>query len=142
MAASKRDDLLYGLSNEVKHIPTFNEFFGTTFTRQAGYSVMDYVANNNTVYLELKTRRITYNQYPTILVGQNKIDFCKDHSKTYYFAWAMNNGIYYIKYDKEVFDTFDVEVGFQRGDRSDCYDRPSDVVHVPMNLLTKLSIAS
>lgn len=89
---------------------------------------------------EQKSRRITYDdalRYKTIVIGKNKIDYMRANGKGVVF-FDLTDGLYAIRYERELFDTFRIEDEFQRGERADCYDRPSAVVHIPTLLLTKV----
>jgi hypothetical protein len=79
---------------------------------------MDYINDNKTIYIEMKTRRVNHDQYPTALIGKNKVDFCQKSSATCYFVYVYMDGMFYIKYDKALFDTFecrDYERGYRTG---------------------------
>jgi hypothetical protein len=135
--ATQIDDITFGEASEQNIQNQLQQFLAEPLQRQGGYSLMDFCNEGKTVWVELKTRRIRHNQYPTAIIGRNKINFCSDPEKKYYFVYAYTDGLFYIKYDKELFDTF--EVGdFQRGNRPDCYNGPSTVVHIPYSHLTPL----
>jgi hypothetical protein len=99
---------------------------------------MDYTNEAKTVYVELKTRRVKSNQYPTTIVGVNKINFCKDADKNYYFAFCFEDGLYAIKYDKELFDTFERNTNYWRGARAGCANVQQSVIHIPVDKLVRV----
>ena len=96
---------------------------------------MDYTNETNTTYVELKTRRIRHDAYHTALIGANKIAFCSDPLKTYFFVFCYLDGIYYIKYDAAVFATFERSDNYYRGARPDCSNSVQSVVYIPINRL-------
>ena len=134
---SRATDLAFGEMSERETQNHIEGFLNEPLQRQGGYSTMDYSNPNKTIWAELKTRRIRHNQYPTAIIGRNKINFCSDPQRSYYFFYRYTDGIFYIKYDKTVFDTFEVE-DYQRGERSDCIDNAQSCVFIPHGHLTRL----
>jgi hypothetical protein len=136
---SKKEDLKMGEINESKHIDTLCEKFETELIKDTNkFSIMDWSNKSATVYAELKSRRVNHNTYPTAIVGLNKINFCNDSTKTYYFAFSYQDGLYYIKFNKELFKTFEIKnmkISY-RGDVG--RTEVNDVIHIPVNLLTKI----
>jgi hypothetical protein len=88
--------------------------------------------------VELKSRRIRHDKYPTALIGLNKVEACNDENKDYYFVYCYDDGVFYIKYDKETFLKFERNYEYRRGDRSDCYNYASKIVYIPVEKLVKL----
>lgn len=136
----RRDDLTFGFASEETNLNTLQTFFGTPLKRQGGYSTMDYTNEGNTVYVELKTRRVPSSKYPTAIVGCNKVDYCKDANKTYYFVFCYEDGLHYIKYEKELFDTFERDNNYFRGARADCYNPRQSIIHIPISKLSKVQV--
>ena len=136
---SKKDDLKFGLENEIKVLPLIEQFLETKLKKDENpYSIYDWWNETKTIFVELKSRRITHNQYDTAIIGENKIKMCKNPDINYYFVWLYTDGLFYLKYDKKLFDSFDVketQIKFR-------YDvgRPeiNKVVHIPYKLLSKL----
>jgi hypothetical protein len=139
MLQTKENDLSFGTSNEVPVLDKIQTFFGKKFIRQGGYSIMDYVDETKTIYVELKTRRITHNRYTTGMVGLNKIEFCKDPNVEYYFCFCYTDGLFYIKYNKDLFDTFERNLDYYRGERADCVNSAQSIVYIPINYLNKIN---
>jgi hypothetical protein len=136
---SKALDLKMGEENELKNVATLSGFFKTDLSKNNGkYATIDWSNQSNTVYVELKSRRIYHNLYPTALIGLNKVNFCNDPTKNYYFVYAYTDGLFYIKYDKELFKTFEIKQ-LKIGLRNDVNRiELSDVMHIPVKLLTKI----
>lgn len=134
-----KKDLEFGLKSEEKVKGTLEQAFGCPLTKQSSFCRMDFRNSSSTLYVELKTRRIRHNQYDTIIIGANKVRFCTDPDKDYYFVYSCLDGIYYIKYDEELFSTFDGVRGFERNTRDEAHvNHPTDVVLIPTKLLKKL----
>jgi len=132
-----RDDLSFGLSSETNNRAVIEQFLDVTLEKTDSYSVMDWADNNKTVYVELKTRRIRHDTYPTAIIGANKVAFCSDPNKEYYFCYSYLDGLYYIKYDAEVFAQFERDDNYERGFRPDASNISSKVVFIPVNLLNR-----
>lgn len=98
------------------------------------FALFDYY--NTTTYVELKTRTFAHDKYPTTMVGYNKVQVAESNpDKTYYFAFAFTDGLYWVEYDKDKFGTYEVKQG-GRWDRG----RPelNQYCYIPIGDLTKL----
>jgi len=136
---SQSADLLFGLSNEVAVHKQIENTLGISLLKTGGkYDPYDFYDLNNT-FVELKSRRIKHNQYPTALVGQNKIQKIQEGNH-YYFFFSYEDGLYYIKYDKALFDTFHIQDDYYRGNRSDCPNYAQALVHIPVDKLSPAKI--
>ena len=135
--ATQSADLAFGTRNEDTIKNQIESIAGTPLIKQGGYSVMDYTNDAKTVYVELKTRRIKHDDYPTALIGANKIEFCSDPTKNYYFVFCYSDGIYYIKYDDSLFNTFERSNNYYRGERADCINNAQSVFYIPIGRLTQ-----
>ncbi len=125
------------------NLEVLQNYLDTTLERKGGFAVFDFENPTKTVFVELKTRRIKHNTYDTTIVGLNKIAFCEQVGDVnYWFAFCYTDGIYVIKYDKELFDKFDVSHEYIRGPRNDVYNRPQSVAFIPVSLLTKVEPSS
>jgi len=134
--ATQASDLQFGRSSEWKNKSTLEKHFGTALRPMGYYDTFDYTNDNNTIYVELKTRRIASTAYPTSIIGENKVDACIAQDTEYWFAYCYTDGVYVIKYEKELFDTFQRINEYKRGERPDCSNNPKRVVLIPNNLLT------
>jgi hypothetical protein len=131
-------DLSFGMNSQKDVITELDSYFDTSFSELSRFSLFDFVGKNNTVYVELKSRRITHNQYATALIGKNKIEFCNDSQKKYYFVFSYVDGLYYIEYDKKVFSNFECSK-YKRGERVGIYDGEKETVFIPTNLLKPMN---
>lgn len=135
--ATQSADLEFGTRNEDVIKNQIENIVGTPLIKQGGYSIMDYTNDVKTIYVELKTRRINHDTYPTALIGANKIEFCSDPSKAYYFVFCYSDGIYYIRYNENLFNTFQRSDHYYRGARTDCYNSVQSVYYIPIESLTE-----
>lgn len=131
-------DRIFGANGEQNVTQILNQQFNATLERRGGFHTFDFFGPNNTgrtIELELKTRRNRHDQYPTTMVGWNKIAYCSSPNIDYYFVFQFSDGIYYIKYEKALFDSFEIRNDFIRSDRTDCPNPVQSVVYIPNNLL-------
>ena len=115
---SKAEDLTFGLESEARNRKKLEAFFGCGLHKTNKYDAMDWTNEPKTLFVEMKTRRIRHDQYPTALIGKNKIDFCEKSNADCFLVYVYQDGIYYIKHNKELFDTFecaDYERGMREG---------------------------
>lgn len=132
-----KDDYEFGTHHEEKNIGLISKVFNKNLVRRGGMATMDY-DDGGCFYLELKSRRIKHNQYPTTLIGANKVKFAEqDPSRECWFCWNYTDGIWGLKYKKELFDTFE-HGEFSRGDRPDHHNRPQEVYWIPHKHLQRL----
>jgi hypothetical protein len=137
---SKKEDIKFGLSNEEKALPQITTFLNTELKKDPNpYAIHDWWNETKTIFVELKSRRITHNQYDTAIIGLNKIKKCDNPNVNYYFVWLYTDGLFYLKYDKEVFDKFVIQKDYKIQYRFDVgKSEYSSVVHIPYKFLTKL----
>jgi len=135
---SQKNDIIFGEKSEGTLLNRIEGLVGQPLARQGGFNIMDYTNANKTVYVELKTRRIRHDTYSTAIIGKNKIDYCSDPSKEYYFVFSYLDGVFYIKYDDQLFSSFEVQNDFWRGEREDCVNRAQCVVLIPTKLFLQI----
>jgi uncharacterized protein YeeX (DUF496 family) len=80
----------------------------------------------------LKTRNNKYNKYPTTLLPLDKII-----SNNMIFLFSFQDGLYYIKYDKILFHTFEIKK-YVRNIRNDYNDKLKDYLFIPIEKLIKI----
>lgn len=133
---SIKTDLAFGTASENTNKPLIEKFLGYDIVMAGKSAILDIVRKSDNISIgELKSRRIAYNQYPTVFIGENKIKAFDKNDIDYYCFFSFTDGLYYIKYNKEMFDTFDIE----EMSRRDEWWKKSRVVNIPMNLLTKIN---
>jgi len=90
-----------GLLDQKKLLPVIKDFFKKEIIEiENKYSAFDYECDE--CYYELKTRTNNYKKYPTTMIGRNKIEANKDIILLFKYTDCLT----YIKYEKELFDTF------------------------------------
>lgn len=136
---TQREDLEFGTKSELTNHEILEHFLNTTLNRKGGYATFDFEDPTKTVFVELKTRRIKHDAYPTTMIGLNKIQFCElDNEVDYWFAYCYTDGIWVIKYDRELFGNFEVCHNYRRGERADAHNHADSVVFIPIEYLTNV----
>jgi hypothetical protein len=137
MLRSFKDDLKYGLDREdevnLKLIKQFEEDIKNTKELYNNpYYKYDYEGMVSGTRYELKCRKNEKYKYNTTIIPCHKINKLTTE-KDLYFVFNFTNGITYIKYDKNLFDTFKIKT--IKIFRAGKYDPPTDHYEIPINLL-------
>jgi hypothetical protein len=140
--SSVKNDLAFGEQSEMNNLEVLQTYLDTTLDRKGGYATFDFENPTKTIFVELKSRRINHDSYDTAIIGLNKIAFC-DHIEgvQYWLAFCYLDGIWVVKYEKELFDTFEVRHDYVRGARNDSSNQPSSIVMIPIQHLTKVNLS-
>lgn len=121
-------DLEYGTKKEVELLSTFKKIFNCDNLELAPKNYeFDYI--NNKLQIELKSRFNEYKKYPTTMIGKNKISFADKNNKETFFCFNFTDGLYYIKYDKEKFKSYEEKIG-GRQDRGKFEYKP--YIYIPI----------
>lgn len=137
---TQKADIAFGEASEMTNLDILQTYLDTKLERKGGYAVFDFENPTKTIFVELKTRRIRHDTYDTALIGLNKVAFCNAvNDVDYWFAYCYTDGIFVIKYDKELFDTFEVRHDYRRGPRSDTINNDQSVVFIPTEYLKKVN---
>jgi hypothetical protein len=120
------EDNRRGLIEQTKLLPVIREFFNRDINEiDNKLSPFDYECEK--YYYELKTRTNTKDKYPTTLIGRNKIG----GSKKTILIFKYTDCLTYIKYKKELFDTFEIK----KFDRNVKASSKSDYIYIPVEHL-------
>jgi hypothetical protein len=137
-----------GKNNEAEIHFLLDEYFNTTFYADPNiYGKHDFYNNEGGVYfnkskatkaVEVKSRLdITHNRWWTAFIDKHKVD-AQIPNIEYYYVYIYADGIFYIKYDKVLFDTFDINneaIGYREDvGRMECSPR----YEIPYKHLTKI----
>jgi hypothetical protein len=145
---SFKEDYEFGLTSEERNLKIFSDFFNTILKKDDDkFSLFDFHNEENSVFVELKTRRIAHNTYNTVMIGANKVEYAKRkiHASkeegtpipSFNFCFNFTTGTYYLPYVEEEFDLFERKK-FRRNNRNDFYDDDSDVIFIPSSSLKLL----
>lgn len=98
----KQQDLNLGFKSENDIHQTLENVFGKLFNTKDNQDMGEYFEfdkYNDNFMIEIKTRRIIHNQYPTLIFGENKLrkgDELKNQNPNLriFYLWKCNDGIY------------------------------------------------
>lgn len=128
------EDIKFGSNQEKSLLPVINSYLGLNLKKLKRYDVFDFEDENTLV--ELKSRRTPKAQYPTTIVGKNKLDYAEKSGKVVYFIFSFSDGLFYWKYDKSLIGD---KVKFAKGGR---YDRGrvevKEYAYIPVDILTEI----
>ena len=99
-----KSDFSLGMAGEESVLPKLRSYFKKDIRKSAGkYCKYDYIDEDGTLY-ELKTRRCMSSTYPTTMLPVHKV---VDGAEQY-FIFNFTDKIMYLKYDKNLFASFEV----------------------------------
>lgn len=125
-------DYQWGKEQEDKVFDILKPLVGSGFHKIEQHN-LPYDFKDDVYLYEVKARRCPYKQYPTTLLPYNKV-----LSDKQYFLFAFTDGVYYLKYDPELFYRFEV-APFKRFQRADYNDKPALYYYIPINQLKPIS---
>jgi len=132
---SEENDIAFGKQNE-DDVLTKLSFFGKVIPMDDRYAPFDFRTTNKSTFIELKTRMNSKNKYPTTMVSKSKVDIAKEYpKKKFVFCFKFTDGLYYIQYDKDLFETFETSQG-GRNDRGRA--EYNDYCFIPVSKLTQM----
>jgi hypothetical protein len=121
-----------GLNAQKQILPIIKEFFNRDIKEiEARFSKYDF-QDEEYIY-ELKSRTNAYSAYPTTLEPADKII---ENWKKQIFLFKFTDGLYYINYSKELFDTFEKKE--YRRYRQDWNDKEKLYYFIPIDKLNKI----
>lgn len=129
---SYKTDYEFGKSNEEN---VYNQIVKRWDNREIKkttekYSPFDFYCDK--YKYELKSRKCNYSTYPTTMISTEKLGNYK-----LYLLFSFTDGLYYIKYKKSLFKTFESKP-FQRKGRTDIKDIQYNFIYIPIEYLKKI----
>ena len=131
-------DIDYGLQNEKKCIKNIEAFFNQKLIKLDYYNDFDFINSNNTIMIELKSRRCKITEYNDTMISISKINKSKKIVKNknkniqiYFFFYYLNDDLYYWQYDDKINLRIDNNCNYRGINKQYAY--------IPTNLLTKIN---
>jgi hypothetical protein len=137
---SKNEDEKMGLQKEIDHHKLMSIFLKTKMYKDSNkFSIFDYHNEDKSILSELKSRRLLSTSYNESIIGLNKIKNI-DNDKEYYFFFSFIDGLYYIKYDKDLFKKFNIRYNVKIKYRYDV-NQPEfrDFIYIPISKMNKIT---
>jgi len=132
MGGSFVSDYQWGVEKETEVFNIIQPLVGESLKRTEKHNT-PYDFKDDFYFYEVKARRCVYKQYPTTLLPKNKV-FTDRH----YFFFYFIDGLYFIRYDADLFKTFEI-APFQRFQRINYNDKVALYYHIPIDRLQPLS---
>jgi hypothetical protein len=100
------------------------------------YHRFDFISHKNRIVYELKARNVYKDQYPTTIVGYDKIEYYEQNLSEYdcIFLFYFKDGLYYCQYDNDL--EYEVRP-FVRNARPEIRDRKKDYCFIPVSQLKR-----
>ena len=135
---SLKSDIEFGNKAEIEVIKLLRVHFSENIIKNT-YRFATYDAKckeTNTNY-EIKARRCAMNSYPTTIIPCSKTAK-KEERDNLIFVFLFTDGLYYIKYDPKVFETFSTEsiTYYRQG----ILPKPVKHMCIPTELLVKVDL--
>lgn len=131
---SLEGDLAFGKKSESEEYQLIKQLDPELIKTPNEYDLFDYESPNS--FVELKTRTFEMMKYPTTIVGTNKIKYAEEHpEKDFYFCFKFTDGLFYSKYNKEVYSKFK-KTKCKREDRGKI--EIMEVINIPIKFLCKI----
>jgi hypothetical protein len=125
------NDYLYGIQKQKEILPILRDHFGNDLKETVGrWKKYDFYSDKS--IFELKSRKNTKTQYPTTLLTCNKV--VSVSGKDLIFLFNFTDQLCYIKYDPDLFSTFEKRL-FSRINES--FDE-KDYFYIPIERLTTI----
>jgi len=132
MSRSFRQDYAFGKSKEVEVLSSVRRHFVDDVDSSVdNFSIYDF--KGKTFHYELKSRTNALNDYPTTLLPCDKV-----FTDRQIFLFNFTDGLHFIEYNKELFDTFEKKP-FVRRRRTDYVDKPKMYYYIPITALSPIT---
>ena len=127
-----RYEVLGAIGERVAYGLIKNVFGGTLIQTKFKYTSFDFY--NETYLFEYKNRQIYSFQYKTVIINKCKIGI----DRNIIFIFQYIDKVFYIRFERELFDCFDIEF---KKPLNDIFTR-DDVIHIPIRFLTEFNSES
>jgi len=105
-------DLNFGMLNEDKVEPMIRKYFNTevinTKLTKGKFCAYDYECVERKTRYELKSRRVSFDAYPTIIINTSKISKGSTDGNRLILLFLFTDGLFYTEYDRATFDTYEI----------------------------------
>jgi hypothetical protein len=133
----QNNDYIFGKNNENKLFNIIKNNFDLNLKQtQYKYNLFDFISDK--FIIEMKSRRINANTYNEVFISYNKItNFINSinyDKKQLILIFNFLDKIMYIIYDKNLFDTFKINIQNTRND----YNKIDKVIYIPYIYLNEL----
>jgi hypothetical protein len=125
-------DNIMGKVNEDKVYNIINNYWNERNITKTNDIYSNYDFYDSKYTYELKSRRCEHNKYSTTMIPEMKC-----HKRTY-LLFFFTDGLYYIRYNKKLFDNFEKKMFVKN--RYDKQDKQKYYYYIPVEYLKKIEI--
>tara|TARA_R110002096_G_C14277499_1_gene696257 strand:- start:185 stop:574 length:390 start_codon:yes stop_codon:yes gene_type:complete len=97
---------------EDKVEPMIRKYFNTevinTKLTKGKFCAYDYECVERKTRYELKSRRVSFDTYPTIIINTTKITKGSTDGNRLILLFLFTDGLFYTEYDRATFDTYEI----------------------------------
>tara|TARA_B110000261_G_C13046735_1_gene342534 strand:- start:211 stop:612 length:402 start_codon:yes stop_codon:yes gene_type:complete len=114
-----------GEENEIKYKSDIEKIVKCNLDLTTKFHTFDYENKDEKILVELKCRNCFKNNYPTTMIGMNKINKSKiklDEGYKIFYFFHFKDGLYYIEYNNQL--KYEINDGFR-------YDRIETIINKP-----------
>ena len=136
----KEQDEQFGFDSESIVKPIIESYLGIKLIDTDRWDEFDFIDEEKTIYVELKTRRFEKDKYTDTMVGYNKVQLAdelikKDPDVKILFCFKFTDGIYMFDYKPDLVKKHWIRNGvcFSR-----CIKEVKKHMFIPINLLTRI----
>jgi hypothetical protein len=133
---SLKNDIEYGNRAEIEVIKLLRVHFGENILQNTYcFAIYDDNCKETNTNYEIKARRCAMGSYPNTIIPCSKIAKKQEKDKLI-FVFLFTDGLYYIKYDRKVFETFGTDdiTYYRKGIQA----KPVKHIFIPTELLVKI----
>ena len=133
---SLKNDIEFGNIAEIDVIKLLRVHFGEDILKNTyRYAIYDAKCKETNTSYEIKARRCKVDSYATTIIPYSKILKKQDDDKLI-FVFQFTDGLYYIKYDHNVFATFNIDdiTYYRKG----IQPKPVKHICIPIELLVMI----
>jgi hypothetical protein len=132
---TKQQDKELGDKNEIEMRLILERLFSCDFHKDSDeYAAIDFYNTSKSKWVETKRRQINHDAFSTVMISAHKVSHCVKKGCEYYFIWKYNDGVWGLRYNKLLFDTFEKRM-YKRHDRADHVQQPSLHYFIPIKHL-------
>ena len=125
-------DNIMGKVNEDKVYNIINKYWKDRQITKSNDLYSNYDFYDSKYKYELKSRRCEHDKYPTTMIPEMKC-----HKRTY-LLFLFTDGLYYIRYKKDIFDKFNKKMFVKN--RCDKQDVMKYYYYIPIEYLKKIEL--
>lgn len=129
----RSNDICFGGKKEIEYKTILENCYDCSLVKTTNkYAPYDFYGDN--VFIELKSRRIRHTQYPTTVIGYNKLMTAQKNAEKgqFHFVFGFTDGIYALHYNsnKEFLHSLRPRsLSLRRGDSCNVIDIPIEMLN-------------